>query len=543
MFRKALLLLLQFITLPSAILGRLGDDNSYNIHPRKLQARFLRAHPHAERIDEEFVVKVAHGKQTAGRQIMQDLVRKYDGAILLYEYKFGFAIGGVPESAMWSILQNHPSVILSVEEDVKVHADRSVESWGQDRLDEVNLALDNDYTPPAGLDGSGVDIYIVDTGVKIDHSEFTGRIVPGVDFTGEGAGVDPDGHGTHCAGTAAGGSYGVAKGANIIPVRVLDSNGEGSSADVVKALEWIQEQHEKGGSNKKSVANLSLGGGFNQAENNAVRSAVNAGVVVVAAAGNDDSDACNDSPGAEPTSITVASTDSNDKRAWDSNHGTCVDIFAPGENILSAGIGNAQASDSMSGTSMASPHVAGAAALLLQADPSKAGAAAGSALVSLASSNKVSDAKTGTPNKLLYVGSIGSSSGGSPSPPSPSPPSCATSPPNWKDSYGDSCQWYVDNGCDEADDWADAQGRTASQACCVCGGGTSSGPSPSPPGPTPTPPSPSPPSCSNSPPNWKDSYGDSCQWYVNNGCDEADDWTGTQGKTASQACCVCGGGL
>jgi len=312
--------------------------------------RYLQANP-SKKIPGQYIVKVAKGSEAKG--LLNALLRGNPHAELLHEYDsvfYGFAVRGIPEAAMRNLARMNPDVILAVEEDQVVQAS---EIWGLDRIDDRNLPLDNSYVTPAGLDGSGVDIYVIDTGVRITHNEFTGRVVTGVDYTGEGAGLDGNGHGTHVAATAAGTTYGVAKGARIIPVRVLDSSGSGTGANVIAGINWVKQQHQSSG--RQSVANLSLGGSFSQTENDAVKACVNAGVVVVAAAGNDNANACNDSPGSEPTAITVGSTTSTDARSSFSNKGTCVDIFAPGSNILSAGITSNSATDTMSGTSMAAP--------------------------------------------------------------------------------------------------------------------------------------------------------------------------------------------
>ena len=254
-------------------------------------------------------------------------------------------------------------------------------------------------------------------------------------------------------GTEAGSTYGVAKGANIIPVKVLNAQGSGTGANVIAGIEWVMNQHGSSGTDKKSVANMSLGGGYFQAENDAVAAAVNAGVVFVVAAGNENQDACNVSPASEPTAITVGSTTSSDNRSNFSNFGTCVDIFAPGSSITSAWIGSDSATRTISGTSMASPRkfvgvlsfvhsrpallltyvgflvnpdVAGAAALLLQANPDMAAPAVADALKSMATTGKVIDAGPSSPNNLLYVSDIASSPAPEPAPapapqPSPSP--------------------------------------------------------------------------------------------------------------------------
>ncbi|MFM8390207.1 MAG: S8 family peptidase, partial [Actinomycetota bacterium] len=221
-----------------------------------------------------------------------------------------------------------------------------------------------------------------------------------------------NGHGTHVAATAAGQAFGVAPDATIIPVKVLDCYGSGTLAGVVAGLDWMVAHHQAG---VPAVANMSLGGSTSVALNQAVARAVADGITVVVAAGNSALDACKASPASEPLAVTVGATDRYDSRASYSNYGTCVDIFAPGSSILSAGIDDANDEATLSGTSMASPHVAGAAALLLELAPSLAPADVARLLTTAASRNVISDIGTGSPNLLLYIGSAGQSGATTPS--------------------------------------------------------------------------------------------------------------------------------
>ncbi|MFG1953849.1 proprotein convertase P-domain-containing protein [Micromonospora sp. NPDC048830] len=275
-------------------------------------------------------------------------------------------------------------------------------SWGLDRIDQRNLPLNSSYTYPNT--GSGVKAYIIDTGIRFSHSDFGGRAVSGFDAIDGGAADDCNGHGTHVAGTVGGTSYGVAKTVNLVGVRVLDCGGSGTYAQVIAGIDWVTGDHAAG---QPAVANMSLGGGFDQATNDAVTRSIADGVSYAVAAGNETaSDACGKSPASTPNAITVGATESNDARASYSNIGTCLDIFAPGSGITSAWYTSDSATNTISGTSMASPHVAGAAALVLTASPSYTPQQVRDKLVNDATNGVVTSPGTGSPNKLLYVGNI-----------------------------------------------------------------------------------------------------------------------------------------
>jgi subtilisin family serine protease len=235
------------------------------------------------------------------------------------------------------------------------------QSWGLDRTDQRGLPLDG-YISRAG-EATGVDVYVIDTGVRTSHLDFTSRVVAGYSAVADGRGTDDcHGHGTHVAGTIAGATYGFATKARIVPIRVLDCNGSGSSTGVISGINWMIQHHVAG---QPAVANLSLGGGFDLALNDAIERAVADGITVVVAAGNEATDACTKSPASAVSAITVGATTSLDARASYSNVGGCVDIFAPGSSIISTGISSTTSTVMMSGTSMAAPHVAGVAALTL----------------------------------------------------------------------------------------------------------------------------------------------------------------------------------
>jgi subtilisin family serine protease len=281
-------------------------------------------------------------------------------------------------------------------------------SWGLDRIDQRALPLNSSYTYPDSA-GQGVTAYIIDTGVRITHSDFGGRASYGYDAVdNDNTAQDGNGHGTHVAGTVAGSSYGVAKKAKIVGVRVLNNSGSGTTAQVVAGIDWVARNAVK-----PAVANMSLGGGADSALDTAVRNAVAAGVTFAVAAGNESTDASTRSPARVTEAITVGATTSSDARASYSNYGSVLDLFAPGSSITSSWNSGDTATNTISGTSMATPHVAGAAALYLADNPTATPSQVSSALVNAATPNVVTSPGSGSPNRLLYVG------GGTTTPPGP----------------------------------------------------------------------------------------------------------------------------
>jgi subtilisin family serine protease len=308
--------------------------------------------------------------------------------------------------------------VAYVEEDGEVSIDttQTGATWGLDRVDQRNLPLDSSYT--YNTTASNVHAYIIDTGILTSHSQFGGRASVGVDEVGDGHnGIDCNGHGTHVAGTVGGSTYGVAKGVSLVAVRVLNCSGSGTNSGVIAGINWVAAN-----AIRPAVANMSLGGGASQAVDDAVAGATNAGVTMAVAAGNGDAagnplDACTTSPARAPSAITVSATDTTDTKASWANFGTCVDIFAPGVNITSSWYSSTTATNTISGTSMATPHVAGVAALYLATNTTATPAAVASALISNSTSGVVRNPGSGSPNRLLY-----SIFGGTPPPPPPPPP-------------------------------------------------------------------------------------------------------------------------
>ncbi|PYQ50379.1 MAG: peptidase S8, partial [Acidobacteria bacterium] len=322
----------------------------------------------------------------------------------------GFALD-VSDAEAAAIAQDPRVKYVEEDSEVTLETTQSGATWGLDRIDQRNRPLDGSYT--YNTTASNVHAYIIDTGIHTSHNDFGGRASIGFDSVGDGQnGQDCNGHGTHVSGTVGGATYGVAKGVALVAVRVLNCSGSGTNSGVIAGVNWVAQNRVI-----PAVANMSLGGGASQALDDAVNGAINAGVTFCIAAGNSNTDACTTSPARVGAAITVAATDSNDTRASFSNFGTCVDIFGPGVNITSDWYSSNTATNTISGTSMATPHTAGVSALYLANNPSASPASVASALTSNATSGIVANAGSGSPNRMLY------SIFGAPPPPPPPPPS------------------------------------------------------------------------------------------------------------------------
>ena len=326
------------------------------------------------------------------------LVRQHGGVVLRrFENALrGFSVAMSATAA--AALARSPGVRYVEQDSVReIVASQSGATWGLDRIDQRDLPTDGTYI--YDTDASVVDVYIIDTGIRSTHTDLVGRF-SAVGFTAiaDGNGTnDCNGHGTHVAGTVGGATYGVAKGVTLHAVRVLGCNGSGSTSGVIAGIDWVTANHLK-----PAVANMSLGGGASTALDDAVRRSIAAGVTYAIAAGNSNANACNSSPARVSQALTVGSSTNADARSSFSNFGTCVDLFAPGSGITSAWNTSDIATNTISGTSMASPHVAGVAALYLAGDPAAAPATVHAAVVNNASLGTLTGVGTGSPNRLLY---------------------------------------------------------------------------------------------------------------------------------------------
>ncbi|MGK5676796.1 S8 family peptidase [Micromonospora sp. URMC 106] len=297
-------------------------------------------------------------------------------------------------------LAAHPAVdYVEQNHTVTMAATQSNPPWGLDRIDQRALPLSRSYTYNSS--GTGVTAYVIDTGIRTTHVDFAGQAVDGFDAIDNALpATDCNGHGTHVAGTVGGNTYGVAKNVRLVGVRVLNCQGSGTWAQVIAGINWVTSNHQAG---QPAVANMSLGGSYNASLNTAVANSIADGITYAVASGNSNANACNFSPASVPTALTVNASQSNDARASFSNWGTCTDLFAPGVGVLSAWSTSDTATSSISGTSMASPHVAGAAARVLSVNPSWTPAQVHSYLVSQATPNVITNPGTGSPNRLLYL--------------------------------------------------------------------------------------------------------------------------------------------
>jgi subtilisin family serine protease len=305
----------------------------------------------------------------------------------------GFSAEMTEEDAI--VVSDDPRVAY-VEEDseMEIVVTQSPVTWGLDRIDQRDRPLSNSYTYTST--GSGVNAYIIDTGIRVTHTQFGSRASVAYDAIG-GNGIDCHGHGTHVAGTVGGSTYGVAKAVRLYAVRVLNCSGSGSTSGVIAGVNWVTANRVS-----PAVANMSLGGGASTSLDTAVNNSINAGVTYAVAAGNNNLNAASFSPARVSAAITVGSSTSSDVKSSFSNYGSIVDIFAPGSSITSAWATSNTAINTISGTSMATPHVAGVAARYLQNNRTASPATVRNAIVNAATLNRLSGLPTGTSNRLLF---------------------------------------------------------------------------------------------------------------------------------------------
>jgi subtilisin family serine protease len=388
-----------------------GNSNTANAASNKGRAGGARGSDAANNAKVRYVVRFRDGVDPVSTA--NNIARASKGNVnRIFSKVLNGATITVPAKAINGIKRN-PNVV-AVEQDFVVKLDPSSPvqqlnpTWGLDRIDQRALPLNGAYGAPSAA--SGTRVYVIDTGVLGSHGDFGGRVVNGFDALATGNGWnDCNGHGTHVAGTVGGSTYGVAKLTTIVPVRVLNCDGSGTLSGVIAGLDWVAGQHVTG---QLAVANMSLGGGASSNLDNAVNNLINRGVTVVVAAGNSNADACNYSPARVPAAITVAATTSSDSRASYSNFGKCIDVFAPGSSVTSAWYTSTTAIATLSGTSMAAPHVAGIAAVSLAVNGAQSPSQLESSIAAAATANVVTQAGTGSPNLLAFVVTSGSPTDG-----------------------------------------------------------------------------------------------------------------------------------
>jgi subtilisin family serine protease len=314
----------------------------------------------------------------------------------------GFA-GAMSDAARSGLLRDARVARVEADGVVRTTTTQSNATWGLDRSDQRDLPLSGTYSYTST--GSGVKAYIIDTGIRTTHQEFGGRAIHGTDTVdGDSDATDCNGHGTHVAGTVGGAAYGIAKQTTLVAVRVLDCGGSGTWSGVIAGMDWVTADHAAG---EPAVANMSLGGGANSSVDAAVDRMIDDGIATAVAAGNGNQggraqDACNYSPARVPNAMTIGATKQDDAKTSWSNYGSCVDWFAPGYQITSAWYTSDTATNTISGTSMAAPHVAGVAALYLQGNPGATAIETRDALYALTTKNIVTSSKTEN-NHLLYT--------------------------------------------------------------------------------------------------------------------------------------------
>ncbi len=382
-----------------------ADSANYTLTDPADFAPLLQLQTDARVIPDHYIVVLKENPQE-GRMSTRAIEQLVDSVVTSHvtaepRQRFSSALSGfaaeLTAAELKSLQTDSRVAFIEPDQMMSISDDQSNPTWGLDRIDERDLPLDDNYH--YDYDGSGVDVYVIDTGILPTHTDFGGRVVGGYNTTGGSTNdyVDCNGHGTHVAGTVGGNTWGVAKNVSLYAVRVLGCNGSGSNSGVIAGVDWVTDN-----ANGPTVANMSLGGPASSATDTAVQNSIAAGITHVVASGNENVDACGSSPARVAAAITVNASNSNDSRASFSNFGSCTDIFAPGQNITSAWYTSNNATITISGTSMASPHVAGVAALYLSANGQTAPAQVKAALENLASPNKISNIGSGSPNLLLY---------------------------------------------------------------------------------------------------------------------------------------------
>ncbi|HEU0299384.1 MAG TPA: S8 family serine peptidase, partial [Longimicrobium sp.] len=357
-------------------------------------ARLLRAS--ADSIPGRYIVVFRRDQVSSATLTAGEMVPARHGRLhFTYDHALkGFA-ADLSRDAVEALLRDPRVAYVAPDSRVRLTTTQTGATWGLDRVDQRDLPLNAEYTYTRT--GAGVTAYVIDSGILTSHTEFGGRATVGTDLVGDGQnGQDCDGHGTHVAGTLGGATYGVAKEVNLVSVRVFDCFGSSSFSIVIAAVDWVTANAAK-----PAVVNMSLGGGYDVPTNEALQTSIASGLTYVVGAGNDESSACGYSPAGTVEAITVASSAMDDTRSWFSNFGPCVDLFAPGSDITSAWWTSDTAINTMSGTSMASPHVAGVAALYLEGNPTAVPVQVANAVLNSASSARLADPRD-TQNLVLF---------------------------------------------------------------------------------------------------------------------------------------------
>ena len=342
-------------------------------------------------------IVVFHDDVTDVSGLTEELARAHAASV---RFTYTSAIKGfaatLPQAAVDAIANNPNVAYVEQDQEYTIDATQSSATWGIDRIDQRSLPLSTTYTYTATA--SGVYAYIIDTGIYTSHSNFGGRASNVYDAFG-GNGQDCNGHGTHVAGTVGSATYGVAKSVRLRGVRVLNCSGSGSTSGIIAGLDWVRANRVN-----PAVANMSLGGGYSSSLNTASTNLANSGVFLAVAAGNSNANACNYSPASASGVFTVAASTSSDYKASYSNYGSCVEAYAPGSSIRSTWLNGG--TNTISGTSMASPHVAGVAALYKATYGNASSSTINSWLINNASTSKIRNNPTGTPNRLLYKSTL-----------------------------------------------------------------------------------------------------------------------------------------
>ncbi|KAG0247280.1 hypothetical protein BG011_001735 [Mortierella polycephala] len=315
--------------------------------------------------------------------------------------KFGGFAATLNKATLKEILASDEVEYVEQDAIISISGTQSSPTWGLARVSQRSLNNNADYLYNDAA-GKGVTAYVIDTGIYVGHSEFGGRASWGANFISGSADTDENGHGTHVAGTIGGTKYGVAKKVNLVGVKVLDANGDGTNSGVVAGMDWVAENAVAG----KSVVNMSLGGGKSRAVDDAATRLFNANIPLIVAAGNSNTDACDGSPSGTSNAYTVAASDKNDGIASFSSYGTCVEIFGPGVAVTSAWIGSSSAVNTISGTSMATPHVAGVAALYMSFNSFPTAQSVYNKLTSTATPGKITGSLRSTPNRLVFNSAV-----------------------------------------------------------------------------------------------------------------------------------------